>query len=183
MKSTSPIQKDLLQSSTSLNTEEVSSSSISQSIEDTISINLINKLKLLLYIEDDLDFNLAAPTLEALLESSGIHYRRAIIKLEKGKAQPPIVFLNSEGDPDILYFLSGNIYVYSPLDDKKVRVSQDYEPAKEGYELFAPLPNDMSSKKALISFLLPVVKNDAIAAIVLSILLTLLSLAVPMADI
>ena len=83
MKSTSPIQKDLLQSSTSLNTEEVSSSSISQSIEDTISINLINKLKLLLYIEDDLDFNLEAPTLEALLESSGIHYGRAIIKLEK----------------------------------------------------------------------------------------------------
>ena len=179
MKSTSSVQRDLLQSSTSLNTEEVSSSSTSQSIEDTISINLINKLKLLLYIKDDLDFNLEAPTLEALLESSGIHYRRAIIKLEKGKAQPPVVFLNSEGDPDILYFLSGNIYVYSSLEDKNVRVSQDYRPAKEGYELFAPLPKDMSSKKALISFLLPVVKNDAIAAIVLSILLTLLSLAVP----
>lgn len=179
MQTSSSIQQDLLELSTSLNTEDFSTSSTSQSLEEAISVNLINKLKVLLYIKDDLDFNLAAPTLEALLESSGIHYRRAIIKLTKGKSQPPIIFLDKDGNPNILYFSSGNHCVYSPQDNKIVFVSSDYKPARDGYEVYAPLPNDMSSKKALISFLLPVVKNDAIAAITLSILLTLLSLAVP----
>lgn len=179
MKSTSSIQQDLLQSSSSLNTEELATSPTSQSEQEKIAQNLINRLKILLYIRGDINFNLAAPTLEILLESSGIHYRRSIIQVEPGKAQPPVVFLDSENIPQILYYVYGKAYVYSPQDDTKTPVLYDCLPAKEGYEVYAPLPNDMSTKKALISFLLPVVKSDIITALVLSILLTLLSLAVP----
>ncbi len=175
----SSIQQDLLQASTSLNSEESHSPSSSHTLEEIVCLNLINKIKVLLYINDDLEFNLAAPSLEALLESTGLHYRRSIVRVEKDKAQPPIIFLDSEENPNILYFRSGTTYIYSPLDHKSSCLSTDYRLPQDGYEVYAPLPKDMSSKKALIAFLMPVVKNDAIAALTLSILLTLLSLAVP----
>lgn len=179
MSQTSSIQQDIIQASTSLNTDENGSSVSSQSIEETITINLINKVKSLLYIKDDSEFNLTAPSLETLLESTGIHYRRSIINIEKNKSQPPIIFLDSDQNPNILYFKSGKTYIYSALDNEFACITRDSLIPKEGYEVYAPLPNDMSTKKALISFLLPVVKSDAIMAISLSMLLTLLSLAVP----
>ena len=178
MSQISSIQQELLQLSTSLNTEEISSST-SQSYDETIALNLINKIKNLLYINDESSFNLAAPSLESLLESSGIHYRRSIVLAEKGKSQPPIVFLDSEQNPNILYYSSGKSYIYSALNNNSYLISSEQKLPEDGYEVYAPLPNDMSSKKALIGFLLPVIKNDAIIAIILSILLTLLSLAVP----
>ncbi len=173
------IQQDLLQSSVSLNSEETYSSSSSHTLEETVCLNLINKTKVLLYINDDSEFNVAAPSLEALFESAGLHYRRSIVRVKKDRAQPPIIFLDSEANPNILYVRSGTTYIYSPLDDKSSCLSTDDRLPNDGYEVYAPLPKDMSSKKALISFLMPVVKNDVIVALTLSILLTLLSLAVP----
>ncbi len=170
-------EADLLSLSTSL---EIKESSHNQLADDSHASRLILKLGDLLKYGQELRFNANASTLELLIESSGLHYRRSAIALDASSSQPPVVFLPDENlFPSILYSSSGKRYIYSPESDSTSLVADSLRLPLEGYEIYASLPSNIQSIRTLYGFLLPIISSDSIAAISLALLLMAIELVTP----
>ena len=148
--------------------------------EDSEPSRLITKLSSLLHCNDNITFNTCASSLELLVESSGLHYRRSSISLDKGSSQPPVVFLPKDGGfPSILFSELDIKYIYSPESDISYILEDTSLLPLEGYEIYAGLPNDIQSMRTLYGFIFPIIARDSITAIVLAILLAAIELVTP----
>lgn len=148
--------------------------------EDSIESRLIERLTSLLGLKQAGRFNQNAKSLELLLESSGLHHRRSTISIHGNSSQPPVVFV-PEGltSPSIIYSSKGMRYIYSPESDTTCALKDGSIVPEEGYEIYAGLPSDMQSMWSLYAFLLPVIAQDTVIAIVLALFLALIELATP----
>ena len=170
-------EADLLSLSFSLDLKEIPQDG---NIEDTHVSRLIIKLFSLLKCRDTLKFNSSAYSLELLIESAGLHYRRATISLDSKSAQPPVVFIPKGNSlPSIFYDTLGKKYVYSPEADASHLVEDVSLLPVEGYEIYAGLPSNIQSIRSLYGFLFPIIARDSLVAIFLAVLLTALELLTP----
>ena len=149
-----------------------------QSVE---SLNLIKCLRKYCGIDSSYHFT-SRSNIEDLLDSNGFHYRLSEIDNDKIKyEQVPLIAVDRESNDHILILKKGSktsVYVpkYDKYISKKVSAIDIFDSV---YEVFPVFPFELNSFWKLIKFSFPAIRPDFFKAVLLSILVTLFSLASP----
>ena len=142
-------------------------------------LNLINFLRSILYQDDSKEINYNE-YLEILLESNSIHFRAAKKNINDKYLQVPFL-IYSEGSVNVLYSKGGRILSFDPRLNGSQELNNAIYRSNEisGYELYALLPDKISNRFELFSFVWPVVQQDIYKSFLITLFLALLAIATP----
>lgn len=154
----------------------------SDSNEQTFeSLNLIKSLREYCGIRSSYSFTYRS-NLEDLLYSNGFHYRLSQIDDNKIQyEQVPLIAVARDTSEHIVILKKGsNTLVYMPKRDKYIsKTVFATDLLGSAYEVFPVFPYELNSFWKLIQFSFPAIRSDFFKAVLLSIVVTVFSLASP----